>query len=88
MDSDFFNGLGIAGDSAGDERSGGNGGGKRRVGHHRSNSMDGSATTSFESDSYMDYVKKAMAPEKLAELALNDPKRAKRFFFINFISSF
>ncbi|XP_020233663.1 transcription factor VIP1 [Cajanus cajan] len=41
--------------------------------------MDGSSTTSFEADSVMmDGVKKAMAPEKLAELALIDPKRAKR----------
>ncbi|KAE8652905.1 hypothetical protein Csa_022674 [Cucumis sativus] len=36
--------------------------------------MDGSLTSSFEVDS----SKKAMAPDKLAELALMDPKRAKR----------
>ncbi|XXG78158.1 hypothetical protein AAC387_Pa08g2159 [Persea americana] len=43
-----------------------------------SNSMDGS-TSSFEADTLSsDYSKKAMAPDKLAELALIDPKRAKR----------
>ncbi|XP_011042922.1 PREDICTED: transcription factor VIP1-like [Populus euphratica] len=44
--------------------------------HHRhSYSMDGS----FEVDSIMiDGVKKAMAPDRLAELSLIDPKRAKR----------
>ncbi|BAU02092.1 Transcription factor VIP1 Protein sulfate UTILIZATION EFFICIENCY 3 VirE2-interacting protein [Vigna angularis] len=77
--SDFFDGIGFGG---GEERGGGGrGGGERRVGHHRhSNSMDGSSTTSFEADSAMmiDGVKKAMAPDKLAELALIDPKRAKR----------
>ncbi|OIW07826.1 hypothetical protein TanjilG_32682 [Lupinus angustifolius] len=66
VDSDFFDSLGFAG--GGDEKFGG-----RRVGHHRSNSMDGSPTTSFE-----ECVKKAMAPDKLAELARIDPKRAKR----------
>lgn len=79
--SDFFDGYGFGGS---EERSGGGkDGGERRVGHHRhSNSMDGSSTTSFEADSAMmiDGVKKAMAPDKLAELALIDPKRAKRFF--------
>ncbi|XP_061341633.1 transcription factor VIP1-like [Gastrolobium bilobum] len=82
VDSDFFDGLGFAG--AGDEKLSGKGSGERRVGHHRhSNSMDGSLTSSFEADSSMvmamvDGVKKAMAPEKLAELSLIDPKRAKR----------
>ncbi|MED6194572.1 hypothetical protein PIB30_029842 [Stylosanthes scabra] len=83
VDSDFFDGLGFGG-VAGEEKSGGKisggGGGERIVGHHRhSNSMDGSSTTSFEAESsMMDGVKKAMAPDKLAELALIDPKRAKR----------
>ncbi|KAL1319515.1 hypothetical protein HN51_071782 [Arachis hypogaea] len=81
VDSDFFDGFGFGG--SGEEKSGGKsggGGGERRVGHHRhSNSMDGSSTTSFEAESsMMDGVKKAMAPDKLAELALIDPKRAKR----------
>lgn len=77
VDSEFFDGLGFGG---GDEGGAGKSGGGR-VGHHRhSNSMDGSSTTtSFEADSVMmDGVKKAMAPDKLAELALIDPKRAKR----------
>ncbi|XP_076886807.1 transcription factor VIP1-like [Bidens hawaiensis] len=48
--------------------------------HKRSNSMDGSGTSSFEDSVLMvvDNSKKALAPEKLAELALIDPKRAKR----------
>ncbi|CAN4121217.1 unnamed protein product [Withania somnifera] len=45
--------------------------------HRHSNSMDGSySTASFEADSSS--VKKAMAPDRLAELSLIDPKRAKR----------
>ncbi|XP_077241361.1 transcription factor VIP1-like [Tasmannia lanceolata] len=44
--------------------------------HRHSNSMDGSSS-SFEVESN-DFVKKAMAADKLAELALIDPKRAKR----------
>ncbi|KAM3361130.1 transcription factor VIP1 [Capsicum galapagoense] len=51
----------------------GSGSGSR---HRHSNSMDGSfSTASFEAESS---VKKAMAPDRLAELALIDPKRAKR----------
>ncbi|KAK9073104.1 hypothetical protein SSX86_007426 [Deinandra increscens subsp. villosa] len=49
------------------------------LGH--SNSMDGSAATSFEEDSVMvmlDNSKKAIGPDRLAELSLIDPKRAKR----------
>ncbi|KAL2577527.1 hypothetical protein AAZV13_16G140200 [Glycine max] len=73
VDSDFFDGLGSG--VGGDERGAGNGGGERH-----SNSMEGSSTTSFEADSatMMDGMKKATAPDKLAELALTDPKRAKR----------
>ncbi|KAG5108827.1 hypothetical protein JHK84_045734 [Glycine max] len=75
VDSDFFDGLGSG--VGGDERGAGNGGGERH-----SNSMEGSSTTSFEADSatMMDGMKKATAPDKLAELALTDPKRAKRIF--------
>ncbi|KAM6581127.1 hypothetical protein CsatA_004901 [Cannabis sativa] len=43
--------------------------------------MDGFGSASFESDSAglgVDGIKKAMAPDRLAELALIDPKRAKR----------
>ncbi|KAK1406837.1 hypothetical protein QVD17_38445 [Tagetes erecta] len=56
--------------------------------HKRSFSVDadfynglGSGATSFEGDSVLmmvDNSKKALAPDKLAELALIDPKRAKR----------
>ncbi|EEF26876.1 transcription factor, putative [Ricinus communis] len=85
VDSDFFDGLGLGGD----EKFGGKaagaagaaaGAGEKRVHHHRhSLSMDGSSTSSFEVDSVMiDGVKKAMPPDRLAELALIDPKRAKR----------
>ncbi|GLT32153.1 hypothetical protein SLA2020_068390 [Shorea laevis] len=84
VDSDFFDGLGLtvpAVSGAAEEKSGGKlvAGGKRA--HHRhSNSMDGSTSASFDLDSVMavDGVKKAMAPDRLAELALIDPKRAKR----------
>ncbi|KAK1435530.1 hypothetical protein QVD17_01295 [Tagetes erecta] len=62
VDADFFNGLGFN--------------------HRRSGSIDGSAASSFEGDSTMmmmvDNSKKALAPDKLKELALIDPKRAKR----------
>ncbi|KAL8226398.1 hypothetical protein R6Q57_016230 [Mikania cordata] len=64
VDADFFNGLAL------------NSGGPYR--HRHSNSIDGS---SFEGDSVLmmvDNSKKTLAPEKLAELALIDPKRAKR----------
>lgn len=84
VDADFFEGLGFspAATAAAGESS--DGGGKatqeKRVHHHRhSNSMDGS-TTSFEVESLIgsDGAKKAMGPDRLAELALIDPKRAKR----------
>ncbi|KAJ7543051.1 hypothetical protein O6H91_09G023400 [Diphasiastrum complanatum] len=52
----------------------------RRVRHHHSNSMDGS--TSFKDDiltaDFEGTEKKALAASKLAELALLDPKKAKR----------
>ncbi|KAI3513592.1 hypothetical protein L1887_20928 [Cichorium endivia] len=73
--SDFFDGLGLS--SAAEPE-------KLGVGayrHRHSNSMDGSAATSFEGDSVLmmlDNSKKALAPDKLAELSLIDPKRAKR----------
>ncbi|KAI3733099.1 hypothetical protein L1987_64317 [Smallanthus sonchifolius] len=69
VDSDFFDELGLS--------SGGDGAYR----HRHSNSMDGSAATSFEGDSVLmllDNSKKALAPDKLAELSLIDPKRAKR----------
>lgn len=59
-------------------------GGERRV-HRRTSSMDGGGSCSSSIDGgdgdgfvIIDGVKKAMPPEKLAELALIDPKRAKR----------
>ncbi|KAE8735043.1 Transcription factor RF2a [Hibiscus syriacus] len=85
VDSDFFDELGLTGPAisggAGDEKFDGKRGvGEKRVHHRHSNSMDGSTTTSFDVESFMavDGVKKAMAPDGLAELALIDPKRAKR----------
>ncbi|KAF5749298.1 hypothetical protein HS088_TW04G01264 [Tripterygium wilfordii] len=79
VDSDFFNGLGLN-SGAGDDKFGGKPAtaaqGEKRGYHHRhSYSMDGS----FDVDSVLgDETKKAMAADKLAELSLIDPKRAKR----------
>ncbi|GER34048.1 basic-leucine zipper transcription factor family protein [Striga asiatica] len=74
MDADFFEGLGLDGKpspapvAAGDV--------VRRPVLRHSNSMDGyCSATSAEVELS---VKKAMAADKLAELALIDPKRAKR----------
>ncbi|KAL4281010.1 hypothetical protein GQ457_03G029630 [Hibiscus cannabinus] len=83
FDSDFFDGLGLAEPAncggAGDENFGGKGrAGEKRVHHRHSNSMDGTASFEFESLLAVDVVKKAIAPDRLAELALIDPKRAKR----------
>ncbi|CAN1268266.1 Transcription factor VIP1, partial [Linum perenne] len=84
VDSDFFDGFGLG---YGEEKpvqkgiaAAGAGGGERRVHHRHSSSMDGSScSSSFEADSFMDDgMKKAMAPDRLAELSLIDPKRAKR----------
>ncbi|CAL5414698.1 unnamed protein product [Camellia sinensis] len=77
LGTDFFEGLEFSSGGGGEtDRFGGKppAGGHR---HRHSNSMDGS-TSSFEGDSSMDGLKKAMAPDRLAELALLDPKRAKR----------
>ncbi|KAM5562350.1 hypothetical protein ABKV19_017530 [Rosa sericea] len=72
VDSDFFDGLGLAGDAGGKEVVGGK---RAGGGHHRhSNSMDGS----FDSELSLDGLKKSITPDKLAELSLIDPKRAKR----------
>ncbi|KAI3408097.1 BZIP domain-containing protein [Psidium guajava] len=86
VDSDFFEGLsltGAGGGAGGDERFGAKTASvasERKAFHRHSNSMDGSSSASFELDSLMmsDAAKKAMAPDRLAELALIDPKRAKR----------
>ncbi|KAA8537886.1 hypothetical protein F0562_027534 [Nyssa sinensis] len=83
VDADFFEGLAFtsSGDGGDAEGLGAKPAAEKRLGHHRhSNSMDGS-TSSFETESMlrmMDGAKKAMAPDRLAELALIDPKRAKR----------
>ncbi|PRQ24754.1 putative transcription factor bZIP family [Rosa chinensis] len=72
VDSDFFDGLALAGDAGGKEVVGGK---RAGGGHHRhSNSMDGS----FDSELSLDGLKKSITPDKLAELSLIDPKRAKR----------
>uniref|UniRef100_A0A2C9U1Q4 BZIP domain-containing protein n=1 Tax=Manihot esculenta TaxID=3983 RepID=A0A2C9U1Q4_MANES len=82
VDSDFFDGLGLT-TSVGDEKFGGKvaatAAGEKRVHHRHSNSMDGFTTLSFDIDSVMvDDVNKTTGPDRLAELALIDPKRAKR----------
>ncbi|KAL4559108.1 hypothetical protein LXL04_031241 [Taraxacum kok-saghyz] len=74
--SDFFDGFGLS--SAAEPEKLGGGGAYR---HRHSSSMDGSPATSFEGDSVsmmLDNSKKALPPDKLAELSLIDPKRAKR----------
>ncbi|PKA61533.1 Transcription factor VIP1 [Apostasia shenzhenica] len=74
LDAAFFEELGFLGGGAS------SGPGPEKRPHHRhSSSMDG-LTSSFEAESTTssDYAKKAMAADKLAELALIDPKRAKR----------
>ncbi|KAF5955163.1 hypothetical protein HYC85_008019 [Camellia sinensis] len=82
--ADFFEGLEFtSGDGAAvaaeSERFGGKPPAASHYRHRHSNSMDGSMS-SFEADSsvMIDGVKKTMAPDRLAELALLDPKRAKR----------
>ncbi|XP_074560807.1 transcription factor VIP1-like [Curcuma longa] len=73
MDSALFEGIGL--------HAGEGGVGPGRRGHHRrSGSVDGSISP-LEGDStslFSDNAKKAMSADKLAELALLDPKRAKR----------
>uniref|UniRef100_A0A6N2LN06 BZIP domain-containing protein n=1 Tax=Salix viminalis TaxID=40686 RepID=A0A6N2LN06_SALVM len=73
MDSGFFDGLGL-GLPAVEMRSWVSGGERGRGPPQHSYSTDGS----FEEESLMiDGLKKAMAPERLAELALIDPKELK-----------
>ncbi|KAJ3671398.1 hypothetical protein LUZ60_007477 [Juncus effusus] len=74
MDAAFFDDLGFQ--VGGETKMGGGS-------HRRSGSMDGSVSSLpagiFDSDpAGPDYAKKAMPPDRLAELALLDPKRAKR----------
>ncbi|XP_020583161.1 transcription factor VIP1-like [Phalaenopsis equestris] len=75
VDAAFFEGMGFQG-------AGVPGGAtvEKKPQHRHSSSMDG-ASSSFEGESppsQSDYAKKAIAADKLAELALIDPKRAKR----------
>ncbi|GAB4845132.1 hypothetical protein Ancab_038535 [Ancistrocladus abbreviatus] len=87
VDADLFEGLLFGTAVGGGGGDGGEGGGKvaalageKRSGglHRHSSSMDVSGA-SFDVDSGMiDGVKKTVTPEKLAELALIDPRRAKR----------
>lgn len=78
VDSDFFDGLDLS-LTGGDGKIGGKQPAMEKRPYHRhNNSMDGytsAASIEVESDS----GKKAMGAEKLAELALIDPKRAKRY---------
>ncbi|CAL9058229.1 transcription factor VIP1 [Musa acuminata AAA Group] len=78
VDNALFEGMGF---QAGAAAGGGGGGAQERRGHHRrSGSMDGSISP-FEGESappLSDYAKKAMTADKLAELSLLDPRRAKR----------
>ncbi|XP_042499932.1 transcription factor VIP1-like [Macadamia integrifolia] len=83
VDADFFEGLGfqpspVGGGSGGAEfdKFGGKSGVPEKRMHRHSSSMDGSSS-SFEVES-AESIKKSMGPDKLAELALIDPKRAKR----------
>lgn len=78
LDAAFFEGLALQGGGGGSGTSSGGGGG-----HKRSGSMDG-VSSPFEGESALssglpDYAKKAMPAERIAELALIDPKRAKRW---------
>lgn len=68
VDANFFEGLSIGG--GGDDEKGGDGSVRT---HRHSNSMDGGSFSSFENN-----ANKGLAADKLAELSLIDPKRAKR----------
>lgn len=65
VDADFFDGLSLADDKGGD--------GSAKNTHRHSNSMDGGSFSTFQNN-----ANKGLAPHKLAELSLIDPKRAKR----------
>lgn len=54
--------------------------------HRHSVSVDGTTSSSSMFGEIME-AKKAMPPDKLAELWSSDPKRAKRFFFFPFLLS-
>lgn len=78
VDSDFFDSLGLSGaEDAGKNAGTGTGAREKRSYHRHSNSMDGS---SFEVDSIGGdgFSKRTVDRDRLAELSLIDPKRAKR----------
>lgn len=90
VDTALFEGLGLSEQGGGITGSGsgeGGGGMGNTIRHRHSSSMDG-LNSPFEAESPepMDYTKKAMAADKLAELALLDPKRAKRFLFYTLLN--
>ncbi|KAK4859407.1 hypothetical protein QYF36_004891 [Acer negundo] len=80
VDSDFFDSLALtSADTSGGGRNALVAGGEKRGFHRHSNSMDGTSMESFDVDSVLgDAAKKSMDRDRLAELALIDPKRAKR----------
>ncbi|EHA8588468.1 putative Transcription factor VIP1 [Cocos nucifera] len=91
VDAAFFEGLSIQAAPASAAPGGGGDGVQDKRGlHRRSGSMDGT-TSPFEAQSASsssDYAKKAIAADKVVELALIDPKKAKRLDFIStFLSS-
>ncbi|KAL8167260.1 hypothetical protein V2J09_008759 [Rumex salicifolius] len=81
--TDFFEGVTYCtpacdnGDNGGKSDVPSPSGGRKPGFHRRNKSIDGSSS-SFEADSFVDGVKKVMTPDQLAELALIDPKRAKK----------
>lgn len=74
-------------DQSGGEGNAGGGGerGGNRARHRHSSSVDGSSTTTSSTSVFGEIMeaKKAMPPDKLAELWTLDPKRAKRFHFLS-----
>jgi regulator of replication initiation timing len=83
VDSDFFDGLDASDEKLGAKSTaaaagGGGGAGDRVVRHRHSNSMDGSSSSEVESFLMNDGAKRTVGSDRLAELALIDPKRAKR----------
>lgn len=78
--------------NGGCEGGGGGGGGGGSEGektskprHRHSVSVDGTTSSSSSMFGEIMEAKKAMPPDKLAELWTSDPKRAKRYFFIPFL---
>lgn len=74
-------GKGENGGGGEDEKSGSGSGSGNRPRHRHSCSVDGSSTSTGVFGDIND-AKKAMPPDKLAELWTIDPKRAKRYVFL------